>query len=77
MRVAEINSGDDIYAWMERRHNAAVHDLCVISDEYLKAPCSTAPPLRAQWPFQRSGARTIRVFIGKREAPGADGFPQH
>jgi TIR domain/Tetratricopeptide repeat len=33
----EIKGGDDIYAWMEARHDAADHVLCVISDEYLKA----------------------------------------
>jgi TIR domain len=35
---AEIKGGDDIYAWMERRHDEADHVLCVVSDEYLKAP---------------------------------------
>jgi Tfp pilus assembly protein PilF len=39
----EIKGGDDIYAWMERRHDAADHVLCVVSDEYLKAPYSTPP----------------------------------
>jgi hypothetical protein len=33
----EIKRDDDIYAWMEARHDAADHVLCVISDEYLKA----------------------------------------
>ena len=37
----EIGAGDDIYAWMEDRHDAADHVLCVVSDEYLKAPYST------------------------------------
>ena len=37
----EIGAGDDIYAWMEARHDAADHVLCVVSDEYLKAPYST------------------------------------
>jgi hypothetical protein len=32
----EINAGDDIYAWMEARHDAADHVLCVVSDDYLK-----------------------------------------
>jgi TIR domain len=31
----EVNAGDDIYAWMETRHDAADHVLCVVSDEYL------------------------------------------
>jgi hypothetical protein len=37
----EVKAGTDIYAWMELRHNAADHVLCVISDDYLKAPYST------------------------------------
>jgi hypothetical protein len=37
----EISAGDDIYAWMETRHDEADHVLCVVSDEYLKAPYST------------------------------------
>ena len=34
----EIKGGGDIYGWMERRHDAADRVLCVVSDEYLKAP---------------------------------------
>jgi tetratricopeptide (TPR) repeat protein len=45
----EIKSGDDIYAWMERRHDAADHVLCVISDEYLRAPYSTLERNAALW----------------------------
>jgi hypothetical protein len=37
----EIEGGGDIYGWMEQRHDAADHVLCVVSDEYLKAPYST------------------------------------
>jgi hypothetical protein len=32
----EIHAGDDIYAWMEGRYDAADHVLCVVSDDYLK-----------------------------------------
>jgi tetratricopeptide (TPR) repeat protein len=32
----EINAGDDIYAWMEARHDVAGRVLCVVSDDYLK-----------------------------------------
>jgi hypothetical protein len=28
---------------MEQRHDAADHVLCIVSDEYLKAPYSTLP----------------------------------
>ncbi|MGD1037186.1 MAG: FxSxx-COOH system tetratricopeptide repeat protein [Roseiarcus sp.] len=45
----EIKGGDDIYAWMERRHDAADHALCVVSDEYLKAPYSTLERNAALW----------------------------
>jgi len=45
----EISAGDDIYSWMERRHDAADHVLCVVSDEYLKAPYSTLERNAALW----------------------------
>ena len=45
----EIKGGDDIYAWMEQRHDAADHVLCVVSDEYLKAPYSTLERNAALW----------------------------
>lgn len=45
----EIKSGEDIYAWMEGRHDAADHVLCVVSDEYLKAPYSTLERNAALW----------------------------
>jgi tetratricopeptide (TPR) repeat protein len=45
----EIKGGDDIYAWMEARHDAADHVLCVVSEEYLKAPYSTSERNAALW----------------------------
>jgi hypothetical protein len=45
----EIKGGDDIYAWMEERHGAADHVLCVVSDAYLKAPYSTLERNAAIW----------------------------
>src|SRR5262252_4048238 len=45
----EIKAGDDIYAWMEQRHDAANHVLCVVSDDYLKAPYSTLERHAALW----------------------------
>jgi hypothetical protein len=45
----EIGAGDDIYAWMEARQDAADHMLCVVSDEYLKAPYSTLERHAALW----------------------------
>jgi tetratricopeptide (TPR) repeat protein len=45
----EIKGGDDIYAWMEERHDAADHVLCVVSDDYLRAPYSTLERNAALW----------------------------
>ena len=45
----EIKAGDDIYAWMEQRHDAANHVLCVVSDDYLRAPYSTLERNAALW----------------------------
>jgi tetratricopeptide (TPR) repeat protein len=45
----EIEGGGDIYGWMEKRLDAADHVLCVISDEYLKAPFSTLERNAALW----------------------------
>jgi hypothetical protein len=45
----EIKGGDDIYGWMESRHEAADRVLCVVSDEYLKAPYSTLERNAALW----------------------------
>jgi hypothetical protein len=51
----EINGGDDIYAWMQVRHDAANYVLCVVSDDYLKAPYSTLERNAALW--QAAGKR--------------------
>jgi hypothetical protein len=45
----EIRRGDDIYAWMQQHHEAADHVLCIISDDYLKAPYSTLERNAALW----------------------------
>lgn len=45
----EIEAGAAIYAWMEEHHDAADHVLCVVSDEYLKAPFSTLERQAALW----------------------------
>ena len=57
----EIRGGDDIYGWMERRHDAADHVLCVISDEYLKAPYSSLERNAALW--QAAAKRPDFVFL--------------
>jgi hypothetical protein len=45
----EIKGGHDIYGWMEAHEDRADHVLCVISDEYLKAPYSTLERHGALW----------------------------
>ncbi len=45
----EIKGGDDIYGWMESRLETADRVLCVVSDEYLKAPYSTLERHAALW----------------------------
>jgi hypothetical protein len=45
----EIKGGNDIYAWMEQRHDAADHVMCLVSDEYLRAPFSTLERNAAAW----------------------------
>ena len=45
----EIDGSESIYAWMEKRHDAADRVLCVVSDEYLKAPYSTLERHAALW----------------------------
>src|ERR1700738_1077303 len=57
----EIRAGDDIYAWMEAHHDAADHVLCVVSDEYLKAPYSTLERNAAL--FQAAKIRTSFVLF--------------
>jgi hypothetical protein len=57
----EIKDGDDIYAWMEAHHDAAEHVLCVVSDDYLKAPYSTLERNAALW--QAAGKRPGFVLL--------------
>src|ERR1700692_3886020 len=68
----EIKGSDDIYAWMEARHDAADHVLCVVSDEYLKAPYSTLERNAALWqgagPRPRS-APVVAAEAGRRLGP--------
>jgi tetratricopeptide (TPR) repeat protein len=45
----EIFAGGDIMAWMEERHQAADHILCVISTAYLSKPYSSLERRTAQW----------------------------
>jgi tetratricopeptide (TPR) repeat protein len=45
----EIEGGENIYSWMETRIDAAHHMLCVVSEEYLKAPYSTLERRAGLW----------------------------
>src|ERR1700677_1453241 len=57
----EIKGGDDIYAWMEKHVDAADHVLCVLSDEYMKAPYSTLERNASLW--QAAAKRPGFVFF--------------
>jgi hypothetical protein len=59
----EINCGDDIYAWMERRHDAADHVLCVVSDEYLRARYSTLSVMPLYGRRHRSGRALCCLWL--------------
>lgn len=45
----EIGGGEDIYGWMETRIDAAHRMLCVVSEDYLKAPYSTLERRAGLW----------------------------
>jgi hypothetical protein len=45
----EVSGGGDIMEWMEKRHDAADHVMCVVSSEYLKKPYSSLERRAAQW----------------------------
>jgi len=53
----EIEAGQDIYAWMEQRHDAADHVLCVVSPGYLKAEASYSKLERNAALFQAADKR--------------------
>ena len=57
----ETTGGNDIYARMERQHDAADHVLCAVSDEYLGAPYSTLERNAALW--QAAGKRPGFVLL--------------
>src|SRR5437879_2780548 len=61
----EINSGDDIYSWMEQRHDAANRVLCVVSDEYLKAPYSILERNAALWQAASKRSGFVLVVVVK------------
>jgi hypothetical protein len=66
----EVESGQNIAAWMEERHDKADHTLFVISRAYLAAPYSSWERTAAQWAAQteRPGF-ALPVFIENCKAP--------
>ena len=61
----EIKGSDDIYGWMEQHHDAADHVLCVISDDYLKAPYSTLERHAALWQAAKKRASFVLLVVVK------------
>jgi tetratricopeptide (TPR) repeat protein len=61
----EIDAGDDIYAWMEVHHDRADHVLCVVSDDYLKAPYSTLERNAALWQAAKARPGFVLVVVVK------------
>ena len=61
----EIMGGDDIYAWMEQRHDSADHVLCVVSDDYQRAPYSTLELNAALWQAANKRPRFVLLVVVK------------
>jgi hypothetical protein len=61
----EIEGGGDIYGWMEQRHDAADHVLCVVSDEYLRAPYSTLERNAALWQATKQRPNFVLFVVVK------------
>jgi hypothetical protein len=66
----EISAGGNIPAWMEERHHAADHILCIISKLYLTKANSTWERQAALWAaVSRRPNFALPVFIEECEAP--------
>src|SRR6202453_1224374 len=61
----EIEGGGEIYGWMEQRHDAADHVLCVVSDEYLRAPYSTLERNAALWQATKQRPNFVLFVVVK------------
>ena len=64
----EISAGGDIAAWMEARHDAADHILCIVSSAYLAKPYSAWERRAAQWATDRPNF-AVPVFVEPCKAP--------
>jgi hypothetical protein len=58
--------GGDISGWMEQRHDAADHVVCVVSDEYLKARYSTLERNAALWQATKQRPNFVLFVVVKR-----------
>jgi len=66
----EVSGGENIMAWMEQRHDAADHVLCVVSTSYLAAAYSALERQAAQWATVKGRSRfALPVFVEPCEAP--------
>jgi TIR domain-containing protein len=66
----EIPAGGDIAAWMEARHDAADHILCIVSSAYLTKPYSAWERLAAQWAAITDRPNfAVPVFVEPCKAP--------
>jgi hypothetical protein len=66
----ELAAGGDIMKWMEERHQAADHILCVVSTSYLEKPFSSLERRAAQWAAADDRANfAIPVFVEPCKAP--------
>ena len=66
----EIPAGGDIAAWMEARHDAADHILCIVSSAYLAKPYSAWERRAAQWAAVTDRPNfAVPVFVEPCKAP--------
>jgi len=66
----EISGGGDIAAWMEERHNAADHVLCIVSSAYLEKPYSAWERRAGQWAAVANRSNfVLPVFVESCKAP--------
>jgi tetratricopeptide (TPR) repeat protein len=61
----EIAYGEDIVAWMEKRLDQADHVLCVVSDEYLRAPFSTMERHAGFWRMAKGKPGFVLLVVVK------------
>jgi tetratricopeptide (TPR) repeat protein len=66
----EVSAGHNIMEWMETTHDAADRVLCIVSETYLKKPCSSLERLAGQWAaVTKRPSFVLPVFIEPCEAP--------